>query len=223
MSAEAWHKRWRENRIGFHKDSVNPRLQSLWPSFPIAPDATVFVPLCGKSLDLLWLAERGHRVIGVELSPIAVDDFFAEAGLSPTRGTEGGLNYAEHGRIRIYCGDFFELTGEHLEDTSACFDRASLIALPLPLRERYMQHLAALLRAGCECLLITLDYPQHEMDGPPWSVPSEEVMSLCDGRFSVAPLADDDVLAGEARFRDRGVTRMREQCFRLTRLANAQK
>lgn len=218
MSDAAWHSRWRENRIGFHKDSVNPRLANLWPQLGVATDATVFVPLCGKSLDLHWLAARGHTVVGIELSPIAVADFFTEAGLAPAHGARNGFEYAEHGRIRIYCGDFFALTADHLGDPAACFDRAALIALPSDLRARYMCHLASLLGADCECLLVALDYPQREMDGPPFSVPRDEIMALSEGRFSVGRLADDDVLAAEPRFRERGVTRMREQCYRLTRL-----
>ncbi len=217
MSHEDWHSRWRENRIGFHKQDVNPHLISLWSDLAVASDSGVFVPLCGKSVDLHWLAARGHTVTGVELSPVAVQDFFAEAGVTPVRGEIGGFEYSEHGRVRIFCGDFFALTPDMLGTISACFDRAALIALAPDERSRYMQHLASLLPVGSRCLLVALDYPQQQMSGPPFSVPADEVLALCDGAFAVEMLRDDDVLENEPRFRQRGVSRMREQCYRLTR------
>lgn len=81
MEPAFWQKRWADNQIGFHQAQVNPYLQKYWPRLQLAPASRVLVPLCGKSLDLAWLAGQGYRVLGVELSRQAVEGFFREHGL----------------------------------------------------------------------------------------------------------------------------------------------
>ncbi|MEM7613310.1 MAG: thiopurine S-methyltransferase [Pseudomonadota bacterium] len=218
MSDAAWHDRWQDNRIGFHADAVNAHLIAYWPTLGIDAQTPVFVPLAGKSLDMLWLREQGHPVVGIELSPIAVRDFFAEADLEPSIEQVGELQRWHANGITLWCGDYFALRAKNLEGAAAVYDRAALIALPPDLRDPYMHHMAQLLPGGSAGLLITLDYPQPEMKGPPFSVPQHEVLVLCDSRFSHSSLACIDVLAREPRFRDRGVTRMQEHVSALTRL-----
>lgn len=178
MQPEFWHQRWADNQIGFHQDAPTPLLLKHWPSLGIAPGARVFVPLAGKSLDMAWLAAQGLRVLGVELSRLAVEQFFAENGLQPeTRDTRYGRHY-EAGGIELILGDAFGLDAELLRDCEAVFDRAALIALPPELRLRYAHALYAALPTGCRGLLVTLEYPQAERAGPPFSVPRDEVESL---------------------------------------------
>ena len=178
MQPEFWHQRWADNQIGFHQTTPTPLLLKHWSALGIAPGATVFVPLAGKSLDMAWLAAQGHRVLGVELSQRAVDDFFAEHGLQPeVEITRYGIHHRAGG-IELICGDAFGLDAELLRDCAGVFDRAALIALPPALRARYAGELYAALPAGCRGLLVTLEYPQHERDGPPFSVPQDEVEAL---------------------------------------------
>lgn len=217
MGDAAWHARWRENRIGFHRRDVHPMLAEHWPPPGVAAGARVFVPLAGKSIDMHWLAERGHEVVGVELSPIAVSAFFDEAGVAPEAGGESGVDYLEHERIRLYAGDLFALTPEHLDGAAACYDRASLVALDAATRRRYADALATLLPAGAGMLLVTVDYPQDEMAGPPFSVSDDEVRTLFAPAFRVERLQSASVLEEEAKFRERGVTRMHETAWHLVR------
>ena len=185
MQPEFWHQRWADNQIGFHQTTPTPLLLKHWSALGIAPDATVFVPLAGKSLDMAWLAAQGHRVLGVELSQRAVDDFFAEHGLQPeVEITRYGIHHRAGG-IELICGDAFGLDAELLRDCAGVFDRAALIALPPALRARYAGELYAALPAGCRGLLVTLEYPQHERDGPPFSVPESEVHALYDGEWNI--------------------------------------
>lgn len=178
MNPEFWHQRWADNQIGFHQDTPTPLLMKHWPSLGIAPDARVFVPLCGKSLDLAWFAAQGYRVLGVELSQLAVEQFFAEHGFEPeVRASEYGRHYRA-GEIELLCGDVFALDAEVLRDCAAVFDRAALIALPPELRQRYVDEVYAKLPAGCRGLAITLEYPQVEREGPPFAVPEAEVHVL---------------------------------------------
>lgn len=218
MDPQFWHQRWQRKEIGFHLEHPNPRLLQHWRALRLAAGARVLVPLCGKSEDLAWLAREGYRVLGVELSPIAVAEFFAEHGLQPQRQCRGPFESLAAGNIELLCGDFFTLDREITGPVAAVYDRAALVALPPPLRERYAQLLAALLSPGTELLLVTFDYPQAQMQGPPFAVGLEQVRELYAERFSIDQLAGEDILDAEPRFRERGLTELREYVYLLRRL-----
>ncbi len=222
MDPDFWHQRWQDNRIGFHQDRVTPLLEKHWPSLGLPTDTRVFVPLAGKSLDLQWLASRGHHVLGVELSQRAIEQFFAEHDLTPTiRDMPHGRHYiakrAGAGDIELICGDVFNLDANTLSKCHAVFDRAALIALPPPLRQRYANEVYAKLPPGCRGLLITLDYPQQEKQGPPFSVPDEEVRVLYGRDWTVTGLDRLDILTREPRFSAEGVTALHTTAYRLQR------
>ena len=215
MEPEFWHKRWSSNQIGFHLPEVNPYLQRFWPQLGLARGSRVLVPLCGKSLDLLWLADQGYAVLGVELSEKAVTDFFLEHELEPRVSEEGGFKVFRAGDIEIRCGDFFALTSGDVADCAALYDRAALIALPVPMRERYAAHLQRILPSGVG-LLITLDYNQDEMPGPPFSVGDDEVRRLLGEGWRLEVLQEQDVLGESWKFLQAGVTRLDERVYRIS-------
>ncbi len=217
MDQAFWHARWQANEIGFHQAEINPYLQTYWPGFAAAAGGCVFVPLCGKSRDMLWLASQGQRVLGVEISPIAAAAFFTENALQCSVETEPPFVRRQSGEITLLEGDFFALTPVHLTGVTAVYDRASLIALPAVLRRRYAQRMAELLPAGVPVLLITLDYPHGEMDGPPFAVTTAEVKELFAADFQIESLGGQDILADNPRFQARGLTRLEERVFRLRR------
>lgn len=217
MHPTFWHDRWHANQIGFHQDTPTPLLLKHWPSVGAEPGTRVFVPLAGKSLDMAWLASQGHPVLGVELSQLAVDAFFAEHGLSPDVHDS---RYGRHHRaadIELVCGDAFALDEAALADCQAVFDRAALIALPPELRRRYVRELYARLPAGCRGLLITLEYPQHEKDGPPFAVHEDEVRELYGRDWTVERLARRDILAQQPAFIAEGVTALSTAVYRIVR------
>lgn len=217
MDADFWLQKWQEGQIGFHRHDVMPLLQKHWPSLQLPPDSRVLVPLCGKSLDMHWLAAQGHRVLGVELSPLAVAQFFEEAGLQPERTTSP---YGEHfsaGPIEIILGDAFGLDPGLLADITGVYDRAALIALPPDLRLRYRDTVYAALPAGCQGLLITLEYPQEEKAGPPFSVAQAEVESLFAAPWRHTLLERRDILDQEPRFREEGLSALETVVYRLRR------
>ncbi|HVZ40736.1 MAG TPA: thiopurine S-methyltransferase [Candidatus Kapabacteria bacterium] len=218
MNADFWHRRWEKGEIGFHKESFNAVLERHGAEFlPASGATTVFVPLCGKTVDMIWLREHGHRVVGVELSAVAAAAFFEENDLSVTSEADGAFQLFRGDRIEIRQGDFFRLRREHLAGVEAVYDRAALIALPEPIRVRYVKHLEHLLRSGTRVLLITIEYPAEELNGPPFSVSDEEVRRLFEPGFSVEQLGVQDALQDEPRFRQRGVTRMTETSWLLVR------
>jgi thiopurine S-methyltransferase len=212
-----WHERWRIGQIGFHQAEVDRSLVKWWPTLGVAEDARVYVPLCGKSLDLAWLAARGHRVIGSELSPIAIQDFFASCGLVATRTADRGFVRHAVGPFEIIEGDALALTPGMLGPVAAVYDRAALIALPTEMRRAYVASLASLLPPGGRMLLIALEYPQAERNGPPFAVAAEEIRRLYESDFELEALERRDVLAENPRFVDQGVTALVEATYALTR------
>jgi len=215
MQHEFWHQRWQQNQIGFHKQETNPFLQQYWPRLSVRPNSRVFVPLCGKSNDMLWLLAMGYKVVGVELSPLAVESFFSDNGLKPTVYRQGDFWVSEIDGLQIFCGDFFALQAADIGEINAVYDRASLVALPPDMRIDYVSKLATILASGVETLLIAFDYDQHEMQGPPFSVHGDEVNMLFSNWCEVELLASEDVLDQELHFNERGLTRMVEQIYRL--------
>jgi len=217
MHQEFWLERWQENQIGFHNEEINRHLQTYWPTFNLKPGSKVFVPLCGKSIDMLWLLSKGYEVIAVEISPIAVQAFLSENGLVATTSQVGKftVSSADDG-LRIFCGDFFDLTADDLAGVSAVYDRAALVALPAEMRKAYVAHLHKILPAKTQILLVAFDYPQHEMSGPPFCVDLAEVMSLYLNWADVQMLLSEDIIDWEPQFRERGVNRIQEQIYAIT-------
>ncbi|TWH15351.1 MULTISPECIES: thiopurine S-methyltransferase [Pseudoxanthomonas] len=217
MEPEFWLQRWREGRTGFHRDAVMPLLEKHWPRLGAADGAPVFVPLAGKTLDMHWLAARGHGVLGCELSPLAVEAFFAEAGLAPEQERDADGLHHRAGRIDLVEGDVFALADATLARMQAVYDRAALIALPTALRRRYASQVYGRLPRGCRGLLITLEYPQEQMQGPPFSVAETEVRGLFAADWEMELLERRDILAQEPRFVADGVTALATAVYRLRR------
>ena len=175
MEHEFWHARWHSNQIGFHEATTHPLLLQHWHSLNLAAGARVFVPLCGKSLDLRWLRACGHEVVGAELSAIAIEAFFAEAGLVPThRVCSGFIEYTAPG-YTLYCGDYFALDRALLGPIAAVYDRAAMIALPPAMRRDYAATLSRLCTSGTRMLLVTVEYDISALSPPPFPVHAAEI------------------------------------------------
>ena len=202
MHAEFWLDRWREGKIAFHEGRTNTFLARHAERF--APKSRILVPLCGKAHDMLFLAACGHRVLGVEVAEEAVSAFFADNELPFERRPLGPFEAWESGPITILCGDFFATTPELMAEhgVNALYDRAALVALPKDMRQRYAAHVRTLLPAGARALVITFEYPQEQMAGPPFSVDEPELRALYAG---LAAEQIDSAMADAPRFTDAGV------------------
>jgi len=205
-------------QIGFHQSAANHHLQQHWPALGVPGNSRVFVPLCGKSLDLLWLRDRGHPVAAVELSPVALESFIVEHGVLANRHAIQGFDIYEARELQLFRGDFFDLTAEQLGPVSAVYDRAALISWAPELREPYVEHLAALTTPGTHTLLIVMEYPQAQMSGPPFSLSAGDIARLYERHHSIQELSRQNILASEPRLKTRGLTELHEVCYRLTRL-----
>ena len=183
-----WLEFWANNETNWHSDVVTQELEKYLGLLKLESGDTVFVPLCGKSLDMIYMLNRGFSVIGVEVSEIGIKQFFHENGLDFTISQVGEFDLYSAKNIEIYCGDFFSLTSKHLCGVKAVFDRKSLIALDRNLRQKYVKHLNDIISLGVRILLITLHYPTHQMSGPPFSVDKSEVESLFSMAFNYQEL-----------------------------------
>ena len=215
MDTGFWHERWETQQIGFHEGQPNALLVEHADCLALGAGMRVFVPLCGKSVDLRWLRERGAAVLGCELSPVAVKAFFDEQGLAPRHTHSGAFAHWEADDIALLCGNFFDLSAAELAGCQSVYDRAALIALPADMRRQYAARLRELLTTGTRMLLITVEYPQSEMSGPPFSVSMEEVHALFAGHADIRHLASHERLENEPRFKQRGLTRLTEHAFCL--------
>lgn len=194
MQPEFWHDRWERQQIGFHEPVVNPLLQRHFRALALPARATVFVPLCGKSLDIDWLLERGHHVVGAELSPVAVTALFERLGSAPEVKPAGPLSRWQADDLVVWVGDYFALQPDAVGAVDAVYDRAALIAMPPELRPAYAAQLHRLAGAAPQ-LLVTLEYDQASMQGPPFSVTEEELRRLYP-RHALQRLARDAVEGG---------------------------
>jgi thiopurine S-methyltransferase len=215
MDPSFWRERWKNKEIGFHQPEFDRALQKYWPRLELRPGARVFVPLCGKSLDMVWLAQQGHHVVGAELSEQAVDEFFAERGLVPDVRTAGSFTIKSSGPYELWVGNFFDLSNAAVADVEGVYDRAALIALPADMQRRYAEKMKALLPAQARILLITLDYDQRQMSGPPFSTPKQTVLDLFADRYECAQVVARDVLEDHPHFKQRGLTALEGDAFVL--------
>lgn len=202
MEHDFWHQRWQQGRIGFHRSAPQPLLERYWADLDSSPGGTVLVPLCGKSLDLAWLVEQGHSVLGVELSELACRQFFEEQQRPVKVVDDVPWLRFESDRLALLCGDVFGLEAAQLAAIDAVYDRAALIALPPAMRQRYAQLLCERLPAHVKVLLITLEFEGEQ--GPPFSVSQAEVEQLFGARFSIERLhqqADDKPGVNEVTYR----------------------
>lgn len=187
MTQEFWLERWRLGQIGFHRDAVHDDLLREGERWLGAAPQRVLVPLCGKSHDLVWLAQR-VPVMGFELSPEAIAAFFAERGLTPSRRAAGpyeAWSADEIPGLTIYGGDIFDLTDlpaeEGLSQVTHVWDRAALVALDAPRRAAYVALLRAVLPEGTSILLNVFDIGPDLNQGPPHSVVQTELETLFAG------------------------------------------
>lgn len=217
MEESFWHERWSRGEIGFHQHDYNAHMQAFTHRLGLEPGGHVLVPLCGKSRDMLWLLEQGYHVTGIEISRRAVADFFHENGIQARLSRQDGVEVFSHGRLQIVVGDFFDIDSFGLPQADAVYDRASLIALPKSMRRTYVRVLMGHVAAGRRVLLITLDYPQQEMNGPPFAVSRAEVEALFQPFCRVEDIHSEDCLAREPRFRKKGLSRLTEHVYMLHR------
>ncbi len=217
METNFWLERWQQGLTGFHQEQVNPYLVQNWLKLGATAGDKILVPLCGKSKDMVWLRQQGMDVLGVELSSMAIEAFFTENQLQAKQDAHGRFSRWRSPGYELLCGDFFDVIPSDTQHHRFVYDRASLVALPPDMRQRYAHHLSHLLLSDSRVLLVTMEYLQHEMQGPPFSVNESEVRELYSSVFSIEKAGQVDVLSENQRFRERGLSAMMETTYIMTR------
>ena len=215
MQAEFWRNRWVDNEIGWHQESTNGLLLQYWEQVTGDRRGTVLVPLCGKSLDMVWLAQQGHQVIGVELSDVAIESFFRENALDGKWQERDGFRLMQAGAYTIYCGDFFETSSKMLGAIDFIYDRAAHIALPEEVRARYAKHLVSLVTQETKALLLTVEYDQSRRDGPPFSVPGAEIETNFSDKFEIDTLCHNEIIEAKPKYKEWGLDSLMERASLL--------
>ena len=209
---EYWHNRWDTLQLGWHRDEFNDLLEKHWFSINPPKDCEVLVPLCGKSLDMIWLAKQGYKVVGLELVQQAIETFFQENNLeSSTIKVDKHTKYSSP-PFTIFQGDIFDLQSGMIQ-ADAWYDRAAMVALPNSVRQQYVKQIYNQTKPGAVGLLITFSYPEDEMEGPPFSLPDHLVMDYFSNGFEVECLEKID-LEDE---KDRGLSNVKSSVFKITR------
>ncbi len=210
-----WQQRWVNNQTGFHEAQVNEYLEKHQALLTLPDGGSVFLPLCGKSQDIIWLSELGFKVIGVECSELAVTAFFTENNLEPVVTEQGDFKVWKTTNITIYCGDFYQLQASWFDTVTAIFDRAALVALPQEQRTIYVEQLQKLCPRAT-ILFVSLEYPQAEMSGPPFAVVEDEVRELFHTSYNINLIESNDILAENDKFKERGLSALIEKVFLIS-------
>ncbi|PJE04796.1 MAG: thiopurine S-methyltransferase [Leptospira sp.] len=195
MDPNFWHSRWESDQIGFHINQANPLLVEFFPTLSLKKSSRVFLPLCGKTLDIHWLLDQGFQVVGVELSKKAITQLFQELGIEPEIRTLDKLEHFSAEGIDIFVGNLFDLSKAHIGKIDAIYDRAALVALPLDMRISYTNHLTQIAENAPQ-LLICFEYDPSSMEGPPFSIEREEVLSHYNKYYKINQLKSISVKGG---------------------------
>lgn len=195
MEASFWHQKWERGDIAFHQSEANPFLAAYFGQLNLPQGSRVFLPLCGKTRDFAWLLAKGYRVVGAELSELAIKDLFNDLGLEPEISPVGELARYRANSIDIFVGDIFAVSAEYLEPVNAIYDRAALVALPAGIRGQYTSHLMDI-TGGAPQLLVTYQYDQGLMDGPPFSVSEDEVKQHYGDIYQLKAVEKQNVAGG---------------------------
>lgn len=202
MNPEFWQNRWQEKRIGFNQTKVNPLLIKYWSDLNLPAGSRIFVPLCGKSIDMVWLAAQGYDVVGVELVESAVKEFFSENRILHTiinHPHNPNIKYYhwqhENQKIEILVADIFSLSIEDIDYIDAVYDKAALIALPADMRPDYSEQIRKI-SDNAPQFIITLNYDQSKKNGPPFSISSEQVQQYYGSHYQIAELTSDPASIG---------------------------
>lgn len=192
MNPDYWHKSWQENKTAWYQKKANPFLVRYFQELSLPKNSRIFVPLCGNSIDIVWLLSQGYKVVGIDLSEIAIRQLFQELSVEAKASPIAKLTHYAATDIDIFVGNIFDLSKDLIGTVDAIYDRAALVALPEDMRREYRAHLLEI-TARAPQLLLTFSYDQNLMDGPPFSIDKEKVHQHYQENYNLKFLESADV------------------------------
>ena len=215
MENSFWHKCWERNTLGFHQSDVHPLLVEYFTSLALPSDRHVFVPLCGKTLDMVYLAQS-MQVTGNEISDIACHDFFLDNNLEFKSQTLGAFKHYSCQQLALWQGDFFKLSSKAIDTVDWIYDRAALIALPKVMQQKYVEHLKTFFSSQTRLFLVTVEFPQAQLSGPPFAVTEADVNSLFSD-FNIEYIATHEIKDKQFAQRQFDVDYLLEKLYVISR------
>jgi thiopurine S-methyltransferase len=216
MELSYWQSRWQKGNTGWHMDTVYPPLPHLWNQIGMNSDTRVLVPLCGKSLDLLWLTDHCDTVTGVDISPKALQHVMQKHSESFIKDTSHGFTIYRSDSLVLWEGDFAKLPSDQIPPQNLIYDKASIIALPPEKRQRHAEKMIELSSFNTQILIQIFEYDQNEMNGPPFSVEEQELKRLFGNQFKLKCLHEQSKLEELQKFKQRGLSsHLIEKIFHL--------
>lgn len=220
LTLEEWQEKWVDHQIGFHKEQGHELLKKHLDTFLKGKSGLrVFFPLCGKAVEMKWFADRGHSVVGVEISELAIREFFTEQNLSyseePIMEIPGAKVFkSSSGNISLYCCNLFDLPRTNIGKFDRIWDRGALVAINPCDRQRYADIMLSLVRKGFQYFLCVASYDPTKHSGPPFYVPDAEVKRLFGSVCNSQCLEKVDIF--EERYKRWGIDCLVEKLYLLT-------
>ena len=219
MDSNFWLNKWQSNDIAFNQMKPNSFMQRYFSTLRLKPGSQILVPLCGKSIDMVWLSDMGFQVLGIELSETACESFFKEHDIPVTKTNEHGYTKFTSENITLLAGDIFSFDQSIIGNVDAVYDRAALIALTVDLRKQYVEHISSLIEPDTPVFLITMSYVQDQMMGPPFSVDREEVNQLFMPSFSIELIESKIIHDVPEHLSNKGLKKTSEDIYKLVKHA----
>lgn len=219
MSKNTWEDCWSVGKTFFHRSAYHPMLvEHIEKLINGRSNLVIFIPLCGKSLDIKYLYDLGHTVVGVEGAKSPIEEFFGEHNLEFTKSDCPSVNGSVYkngdNRIRIYHGDMFDFNGKDEVKFSGVWDRGSFGAINKTDRPKYVELLTSMVTEDCQYLLNTYDYNPEQFSGPPHCFTDEEMLGYWGHKWNITRIHYEDVNNDSKR--EKGVEYFNEQVHHLT-------
>lgn len=210
-----WQQHWSDGQTAFHLDDIHPDLQVFLPVLSLELGDTVFVPLCGRTLDIGYLLNVGYNVIAIEMVEYAVQQLFNQLSIVPeVSGWKQGKCYrADH--LTVYVGNYFDLSSDECAEVSAIYDRAALAAMPYKLQQRYCQHLGDI-TVYAKQLVIASAFDQTKMQGPPFTITPQHIQQYYGQHYTIELLNEIETIKEEMDFQKQQLDSFIRRTYLLT-------
>lgn len=215
MTVGMWKECWNTPNVEFHNPQLNELFVKYHQRMLTRPGMRIFVPLCGKAVEMKWLVDHGHKVVGLEAAPVPCKAFFEENGIpynvKEMKGIHGEKYESLDHNIVIYSCDFFLFTADICGEFDGIWDSGGLNSMDVEDREAYIRRIRTLMGKGCVNLTEFVNFDKSMVDIT-WSMTKEELQKVFGEGFIVEDLNE---MAAPQRLKRQGCDTLK--LFAITR------